>query len=118
MQDVHVGGVVEVLDAEKGLAVLHSVLGEGHGPRLLVHDEIAGLVELVFLPPLGDGTLLQAGDDLVDLVVLVRGLLGGAADDEGRARLVDEMESTSSTMAKWCPRCTMLAMENFMLSRR
>ena len=32
----------------------------------------------------------QAGDDLVDPVVLVGGVLGGAADDERRARLVDE----------------------------
>ena len=33
---------------------------------------------------------LELGDDGVDPVVLVGGLLGGAADDEGRARLVDE----------------------------
>ena len=32
----------------------------------------------------------QPGDDLVDPVVLVGGVLGGAGDDERRARLVDE----------------------------
>jgi hypothetical protein len=94
VEHVHVGGLPEVLDPQDGLHVGHALLGEGDGLRLLVDDVVARLLELrallrLLLP--GDaGARLQLRDDLVDAVVLVGRLLGGAADDQGSAGLVDE----------------------------
>ena len=58
------------------LRLRHSLLGQGDGARLLVHRE----VELAAEPR----------NDPVHRVVQVGGVLGGAADDEGGPRLVDE----------------------------
>ena len=72
----------------------HAHLGERDRLVLLVDDVVAGLLELRPLLGLlvaGDARpRLELRDDLVDPVVLVGRLLGGAADDEGGPRLVDE----------------------------
>ena len=94
VEHVHVGRVPQVLDAQQALAVRHAHLGEGDGLGLLVDDVVARLLQLGPLLGLlvaGDaGAGLQLRDDGVDPVVLVRGLLGRAADDERRAGLVDQ----------------------------
>src|SRR3954467_9498124 len=68
--------VVEIRNVELRLHLLDAIVGEDDGAGLLVDGEVA----------IAD----EAGNDLVDDVVLVGRLLGGAADDERRARLVDE----------------------------
>ena len=72
----------------------HAHLGQGDRLVLLVDDVVAGLLELRPLLGLlvaGDARArLELRDDLVDPVVLVGRLLGGAADDERGPRLVDE----------------------------
>ena len=94
VEDVHVGRVPEVLHPEQLLGVGHAHLGQGDRLGLLVDDVVARLLQLRPLLRLlvaGDaGAGVELGDDGVDPVVLVRRLLGGAADDERRARLVDE----------------------------
>jgi hypothetical protein len=74
--EVEVLGVVEVLDAEQRLDAVDALVGQHRRVRLLVDGEV--------------DVLLQARDELVDLVVEVGRLLGGLRDDERRARLVDE----------------------------
>ena len=44
MEDLHVVHVVQVLDAHQLLDLLDALLGEGHGLRLLVDQEVAALV--------------------------------------------------------------------------
>ena len=94
VEHVHVRGVVEVLDAQEALGVGHPLFRQGHRLGLLVDDEVPRLLELRALLGLllsrDPRSRLQLGDDAVDPVVLVGRLLGRAADDEGRARLVDE----------------------------
>ena len=94
VEHVHVGRVPQVLHPEEALAVGHAHLGEGDRLVLLVDDEVARLLELGPLLGLlvaGDARArLELRDDRVDPVVLVRRLLGGAADDERGPRLVDE----------------------------
>ncbi len=94
VEDLHVGGVPEVLDPQQALRVQHALLGEGDGLGLLVDDVVPGLLQL--RPLLGllvardAGPRLHLGHHAVDAVVLVGGFLRGAADDEGGAGLVDE----------------------------
>ena len=76
-------GVVHVLDAEPALHLLDPLLGRGDGLVLEVDEVVAAL----FLA-LGPG--LQARDEAGEREVQVRRLLGLAADDERRPRLVDE----------------------------
>ena len=57
---------------------------------LLVHDVVAGEDGRLARRLLHLLALLQLGNDLVDLVILVGGFLAGAADDERRARFVDQ----------------------------
>jgi hypothetical protein len=83
VQSLEVLGVVEVAAledshlAEEALGDLRALVREGHAVALLVD----GVVLLV----------LELGDELVDLAVLqIARSLGLAADDEGRARFVDE----------------------------
>ena len=61
--------------AQKLLHLLGAVLGQGHGPLLLVEVVIA---------------LGEARNDLVDRKVEIRTVVERARDDEGRARLVDQ----------------------------
>ena len=69
--------------------MLDALVGEGHGVRLLVDQEVAGgaLVAVLVLDLLA---AFELRDDLVDPVVLVGRLLGRPGDDQRRARLVDE----------------------------
>jgi hypothetical protein len=94
MEHVHVGRLPQVLDAQELLGVRHAHLGERDGLRLLVDDVVARLLELGALLGLlvarDARARLELRDDLVDPVVLVGRLLGRAADDERRARLVDQ----------------------------
>ena len=92
VQDVDVDRVVEVRDREELLAPGDPALRQRDRLGLLVDDVVAlpdllDLVELAF----GDGRCpRQPGNDPVDLVVEVRGLLGRPRDDERRPRLVDQ----------------------------
>ncbi len=89
MDQVHVLHVVEVVDAEELFHLADTLVGEGHGVRLLVHEEVAGgvLVAVLVLDLLAP---FEPRDDLVDPVVLVDGLFGGPGDDQRRPRFVDE----------------------------
>ncbi len=71
-----VGVFVEVVDVEGALDLGHAALGDGHGALLLV--------DLVVF----DG--VQARHDARKLTIGIGGRLGSAADDERRARFVDE----------------------------
>ncbi len=77
-----VGGV-EVLDADQLLDLLDALLGRRDGVLLEVDEVVAAL--LGALRP-----LVESGHEPRELVVHVGRLLGLAADDERRARLVDE----------------------------
>ena len=92
VDDVDVGRLVEVLHPQQLLHREDAGLGEGHGPGLLVHDVVpaGGGLDLVQLAGGDGGRALQAGDDPVDGVVLVRGLLRRARDDQRGPGLVDE----------------------------
>jgi hypothetical protein len=74
--------LVEVVDAEQVLDLLDAGLEDADGALLLV-DLVVALAGLQ-LPA------LQPLDDLGELDVPLRGLVGRAADDERRAGLVDE----------------------------
>ena len=76
-------GVVHVLDAEPALHLVDALLGRGDRLVLEVDEVVAAL--LVALGP-----LLEARHEPGEGEVEVRGLLGLAADDQRRARLVDE----------------------------
>ena len=76
-------GVVHVLDAEPALHLLDALLGRGDGLVLEVDEVVAAL--LVALGP-----LLEARHEPGEREVQVRRLLGLAADDQRRPRLVDE----------------------------
>ena len=76
-------GVVHVLDAEPALHLLDAFLGRGDGLVLEVDEVVAALL-VAFRAPLE--TRHEAGEREVQ----VRRLLGLAADDERRPRLVDE----------------------------
>ena len=76
VERLHVGGVVEVADLEPGLDLVHAGVGEGHGAGLLIHR----VVQLA----------LQKRHHAVNDNVLLDVVAGRPADDEGRARLVDE----------------------------
>ena len=76
VQRLEVDRVVEVRDGQELLGRVDAFVGERDGVLLLVDDVVLVLAE--------------ARDDLVDRLVLVARRLGLAADDERRARLVDE----------------------------
>ena len=76
-------GVVHVLDAEPALHLLDALLGRGDGLVLEVDEVVAAL--LVALR-----AALEARHEPGEREVQVRRLLGLAADDERRPRLVDE----------------------------
>ncbi len=83
------GRVVEALALAQEPCLLHQLLGlfetglgQVHLARLLVREEVA----LAFLGPLSR----EARHERVDLHVELGALLGGARDDERRARLVDQ----------------------------
>ena len=89
MHERDVGGVVQAAalgqqagTGEQLLGVLVPGFGEQHLVRLLVHREVARLVLL--------GLAGELGDQIVDLVVQVGGVLGLTGDDQRRARFVDE----------------------------
>ena len=76
-------GVVHVLDAEPALHLLDALLGRGDGLVLEVDEVVAALL-------LALGPLLQARHEPGEGEVQVGRLLGLAADDQRRPRLVDE----------------------------
>ena len=76
VQGLDVLRVEEVAHVEALLHTLHARVRQHHGARLLVDGVVL--------------VALQAGDDAVDAVVLVRRLVGRARDDERGARFVDE----------------------------
>ncbi len=100
VEELHVLRVVQPVGAgletvgEHLLGLRHPALGQVDRLVLLVDDVVAGLLELFAIfrldvaarhPP-----LCQFGDDVIDLVIEVRGLLGRAGDDERRPRFVDQ----------------------------
>ena len=94
----HVGRVVQAARQQpmrqQLLGVRHAAFGERGGLVLLVDDVVAGCFEGLALLgldlPLDHRARLELGDDPIDLVVQVGGLLGRPGDDQRRARLVDE----------------------------
>ena len=72
---VEVGALQQLVLGEQGLDALRALVGERRGAGLLVDLEVA---------------LFQLGDHAVDLLVHLRAVLGGAGDDQRRARLVDQ----------------------------
>ena len=94
VERVDVPRVVEVVHPQQPLHLGHPALGEGDGLGLLVDGVVAlGLDGLPFLLThiaLGHRAALELGDDAVQPVVLVGGLLRRPRDDERGARLVDE----------------------------
>ena len=76
VHQVHVLGIVEIARVQELFDLDIALFGQGSGLGLLLD----GVVNVHF----------EAGDDAVDLVVFVRGLLGGAGDDQRRPRLVDQ----------------------------
>ena len=86
--EVPVFDIGDVADAEQLLDLFPAVVGDGDGFVLFVDD-------VVFGEDLGFALLdlfaeNEFGNDLVDADILVGGLVGGAADDERGAGLVDE----------------------------
>ena len=88
--------VGQVLDVEEILHLLHAVLGQVYHLILLIHHEVAGLLNVLAHDGvdlgelLGDGALLQlAGQNVADLVQL-GGLAALSGNDQGRSRLVDQ----------------------------
>ena len=104
---------------EQPLGVLVAVLGQENLVRLLVDGEVARLdhalagaqVELADL-------LLQARHDRIDAHVHLGVVFGLAADDERRARLVDQDRVDLVDDRVGRPRATRSAMSWTMLSRR
>ena len=76
-------GVVQVVDAEEPLHLVHTLFGGTDGAVLEVDEVVAALLGAL-------GALLEAGHEPGEGEVQVGRLLGLAADDERRARLVDE----------------------------
>ena len=100
-----VGLLVEVVDVERLLDLGDALLGDGHRALLLV--------DLVV------GARLEARHDARELAVYVGGRLGGAGDDERRARLVDEDASPPRRRCSTCGRAAPCARVRMaMLSRR
>ena len=73
---VHVGGVVKVVETQQLFRLLNA--------RLLDAGLAVLLVDIVVV------AFLEGGNNLVDFVVLLRGLFGGPGNDQGSARLVDQ----------------------------
>ena len=92
VDQVAVLGLVHVVDAEELLRLLDAALGDRHGLVLLVglEVEVRDVVLGLGLEALGLLARLHPRGELGELVVEVGGLLGGAGDDQRRARLVDE----------------------------
>jgi hypothetical protein len=92
------------------------------GLVLLVDQVIAGGFEpfaiLGLDVALCNFTGRELRNDPIDLVVEVGGLFAGPEMISGVRASSIRMLSTSSTIAKWWPRCTKFARSNFMLSRR
>ncbi len=86
-------GAVEMLDAEEALGLLDALLGDRD--RLVLLVVLVVVVRREFLlrariHPVGLLARDQLRGELGEALVEVRGLLGGAGDDQRRARLVDE----------------------------
>ena len=92
VDEVAVLGLVHVVDAEELLGLLDALLGDGDGLVLLVGlvVEVGHVALRLRLDALGLLAGLQHRRQLGEAVVEVGGLLGGAGDDQRRARLVDE----------------------------
>ena len=73
---IHVLGFEEIADGEEFFGLFDAFFGQVHRPRLFIDLEVD-------VPP-------QPGDDPIDLVVLIRGFLGGPGNDQRRARFVDQ----------------------------
>ena len=86
--EVPVFGVGDVADAEEFFDLFPALVGDGDGAGLFVDDEVAG--PGLGLEGLDEFAVFELGDDEVGAGVLVGGLVGGAGDDQRRARLVDE----------------------------
>ena len=93
VDQVAVLGPVEVLDAHEALGLGHALLADRNRLVLLVELEVEVGHELLLGPrvhPLGRLARLHLAREAGELVVEVGRLLGGAGDDQRRARLVDE----------------------------
>src|SRR5215203_4280769 len=86
-------GLVEVVDAEEALGLLDALLGDRDRLVLLVELEVEVGDELLLRPrvhPLRALARLHDPRQLGEADVELGGLLGGAGDDQRRARLVDQ----------------------------
>ncbi len=86
--EVPVFGVGDVADAEEAFDLLPALVGDGDGAGFLVYDVIAG--PGFGLEAFDEFAEFELGDDDVDAGILVGGLVGGTAYDEGGAGFVDE----------------------------
>jgi hypothetical protein len=80
--------VVQVLDAQQLLHLVHAGLGEGGAVGLLVDPEVAGFLD--FLVVIALRPLLELWNQPVHHGVELGVLLGGARNDQRRSRLVDQ----------------------------
>ena len=88
--DLHVGGLVKIAHAEQPLDLERSFFGERHAAMPFVHGVIAGGPLLARLLALDHLAADQAGNQAVDLVVLVGGFFAGAGNNQRRPRFVDQ----------------------------
>ena len=95
---------VDVVDAEHGLDLLQAALGGVDGLLRLVHVEV--------------GLGHEADHDARELIVRLGRCVPAPEMMSGVRASSMRMESTSSTMAKWWPRCTRASARVTMLSRR
>jgi len=89
MQNLDVGGVVQIVDGEQTLGARHALIGERGGLRLLV-DQVISRRLLVAVLVLDLLTLGEPRDDDVDLVVEIDRNLRRTGDNERRPRLVNQ----------------------------
>src|SRR6266700_4280626 len=89
MFQIPVIGIRDVANAKQFLNLIPALIGDGNGFVFFVDSVVAGPDFLV------DGFLnfraaLDIGNDAVDAVILVGGLLAGAGNNERGTRLGDE----------------------------
>ena len=90
MVEFDVLGFVEVAEAEEALDLHNALFGEGDGAVFFVDGVVPGEVLFAGFFAFDDFAANEARDDLIDAVVLVCRLFGGAGDYERGAGFVDQ----------------------------